>query len=339
MRRIFFAFTLLFCGRLHATDFKKGFVEVRAQHRLYVEQRIAVNGKATLVFLNGLTYSTKQWQDLVAELDRIDPEVGIVLYDMVGMGQTLLDRAPVDYDIPFAQQVTDLHALVGKLDLSGAKYLVGLSYGGAVALQYMADYPAVFDQAIVMSPFLFRLPAQDTWIADMIKLHRVTFPFDPRADDELYEYYLRNLVFSTYPSAEPILLENPYKLEATYRMVKGARNWNAADITEHLPNGKIQLMAGDDDEYVNIDWIKTFWSRVPNSARASFIHSKDSKHKIPEDKPAFAAAWIHQILAYNPDLQKGLTFEGDPANMDARSGTLLIDLTRKEGKSCENKLR
>lgn len=329
MRRILFAVILLFCARLQAAEFKKGFVEIRPNARLYVEQRAAVNGKATLVFLNGLTYSTKQWRELVTALDRIDPDLGIVLYDMVGMGQTLLDRAPVDYDIPFAQQVTDLNALVSKLAISGRKYVIGLSYGGAVALQYMADYPGVFDQAVIMSPFLFRLPAQDTWIANIIKWHRLTYPFDPRADDELYEYYLHNLVFSTYPMAEPILLENPYKLEATYRMVKGARNWKATDVTERLPKSKLHLMAGDQDEYVNIDWLKTFWNQVPDSARASFVHSKDSKHKIPEDKPAFAAAWIAEILAGNSSLQKGLTFEGDPAKMLARSGDLVIDLNNK----------
>src|SRR5437870_4588767 len=98
-------------GRFEPAVFQKGMVQIRSDRRLYVEQRKAAPGKPTILFCNGLTWSTTQWQPLVEALDKLDPEIGIVLYDMVGMGKTLLDRAPVNYDIPFDNQIQDLKQL------------------------------------------------------------------------------------------------------------------------------------------------------------------------------------------------------------------------------------
>ncbi len=40
------------------------------------------------------------------------------------------------------------------------------------------------------------------------------------SDDDLYDLFLHQIVYATYPQAEPIVLENPFKLEATYRLVQ-----------------------------------------------------------------------------------------------------------------------
>lgn len=307
-------------------SFTRDFVQIRQAQRLWVEHRPALNGKPTIFFLNGLTWSTREWSPLIRALDALDSELGIVLYDMRGMGKTLLDQKPANYEIPFEQQVQDLKDLYTTLNIPGVKVVAGLSYGGAGVLEYLARYPNDFDKGIAMAPFLERLPDQDQWIRNMIKMTRQMQPWNMSTDEELYDFYLRTLVYSTYPMAEPIVLENPYKLEGVYRMVKGAKNWRALDIAAKLPPGKLHLLAGQDDPFVRLPWLKTFWQAVPEKSRASFIIYRMSTHKLPQERPDFTAAWIMQILLNNPSLLKGLEFDGDPFSGVAKSGDITIPL-------------
>ena len=64
-----------------------------------------------------------------------------------------------------------------------------------------------------MAPYTQPLKGQDDWIKQQISVTRMQFPFNPYSDEQLYDYFLRQICFSTYPSLEPIVLENPYKLE------------------------------------------------------------------------------------------------------------------------------
>ena len=68
------------------------FVEIRPDVKLYVEFSPAAPGQPTIFLLNGLTYTTREYDSLVQELLKVNPGFGIVRYDMQGMGQTLLTR-------------------------------------------------------------------------------------------------------------------------------------------------------------------------------------------------------------------------------------------------------
>lgn len=342
MRFIFLALLALTTLQAPARDsggelYTQGFVQIRDDQRLWVEHRKAQNGKPTLFFANGLTWSTREWKPLIHALDKLDPDLGVVLYDMQGMGNTLLDKTPVTWEIPFDSQVRDLKALVDAMSIKGPKVLAGLSYGGAVTLEYLARYPDDFDKAIAMAPFLERLPDQDQWIRKMIQWTRKMFPFNPHTDEELYDYWLRVLIYNTYPAAEPIILENPYKMEAIFRMVKGAKDWRALDIAKKLPKGKLHLLAGQEDPFVRLPWLETFWQAVPESARASFLILMNTTHKLPQDRPEIVAAWMMHILMDNPYLNRGLTFEGHPYTKKAKSGDITLPLDKVN--FCEFTLR
>jgi pimeloyl-ACP methyl ester carboxylesterase len=319
------------------STFTKSFVQVSEKRKLYTEVRLPQNGKPTLYLVNGLTYSTEQWKPFAEALSKIDPDLGLVLYDMEGMGQTLLAEAPVYWDIPFENQVADLHTLKQKLAIPGPSFALGLSYGGAVILAEASENPSDFDGYIAMSPFIERIPEQDVWIKNSIVAYRMTPVgiMDPRSDDELYDVYLRTLVYTTYPAAEPIVLENPYKLEAIYRMVKGAKNWSAVGRVARFPKGKMHVVAARDDEYVKFDRMQIFLEAAKRKLNSTAIF-EHSHHKIPEEEPGLAAAWVYQILSGNPNLAKGLTFDVDPATDTATSGGLSIPLRQKS--SCESLL-
>lgn len=320
---------------------QKGLLEVRPGRKLFVDHRPARNGKPTLFLLNGLTYSTREWNAFVGAMQELDPDIGFVLYDMRGMGQTLLNDGPAFAPIALDEQVEDLHALKSVLGVQGPTASVGLSYGGALALAAAIHYPDDFDQVVAMAPFLERIPEQDRMIKTWVSQHRVLYPLDPRSEDQLYDHYLRVMIYSSYPMVEPIIMENPLKLEAVFRMVQGAKNWNAAASAPDLPKGKVHVVGARADEYVKFDRLQYFLSAVLPGTLASTMFIQDpplelllptqKHHKIPELRPRLIAAWVRAIVSGDSSLQKGLTFWADPLIGEARSGSIVIPLEKAVG--------
>lgn len=376
-----------------------GFIEVRAGHKLHVEHYPARNGRPTLFVANGLTFDTRDYASLVRALRDLDPDVGVVLWDMVGMGETLLLDPPVRDRIPVENQVQDLKDLKRALGITGKASLAGLSYGGAVTLKYSTLHPQDFDNFIAIAPMLERLPEQDMWIRHMARMHMIwaassPFPFngyywtvlqsnlldyiigwyralhpgepksrddlrqefdrmigkdwlrdtmlasglpDPRNFEDVYDYYLRILIYSTYWMAEPSVLENRFKLEGVFRMVQGVKNWNAMDAAKDYPKGKVHALVALQDEHVKIDRADLFWKSVPKDARASYLRLNQSRHKITTEWPRVSAVWLLNILNENPDLNRGYTFRGDAIDKTAIHGSILIPLDKVD--SCEPLLR
>ncbi len=318
------------------STFEKGLVEIRPGYKLYVEIRKAEVGKPTIFCLNGLTWSTRDWKPLVEALDKIEPGLGFVLYDMKGMGDTLLINPPVRENIHLEDQLKDLEDLRRTLRVSGPTAAIGLSYGGGLALMNYALNPKAFDKVIAISPFLARITDQDNMINDWVRTHRIMFPLDPRTVDELYDHYLRVLVYSTYPLAEPVVLENPYKLEAIYRMVLGAKNFRAKDFIPGMKKGQLHIVGAIDDQFVKDPELQGFWQTLAGKGM-SYLRLSDTGHKIPTERPELTANWIREILRGNPELNKGLQFDGDAVKGEARSGEIVIPL--KKVSFCETLLR
>ena len=320
--KLFFALLLLSMSHNALANFQ-GFLTLDSQQKLYVEFLPAEKNKPTVVLLNGLTYSTRYWDKFVKEL--AGNGLGILRYDMKGMGETMLSESlPVNYEIPHSLQVEQLRELLLKLKIKKA-HLVGLSYGGGVAVAFGNKYPQMVTSLILMAPFTEPLAAADNWIKMQISATRFWQPWNTATDDELYDFFLRQFVYSTYPGAESSVLENPWKLEAVYRMVQGIRKFIASENTQKIPVNSVHLMIANQDQYIAKNILEKFWDKIPKSKRASRIDISQSEHKIPEAIPAFAAAWVKEILK-NPELKNGIHFQGDTKRFQAISGKTLIDL-------------
>jgi pimeloyl-ACP methyl ester carboxylesterase len=305
---------------------KEAFVKI-GKESIWLRHKTATRGAPTVVLLNGLTYATRDWAPFASALERLNPDLGIVRYDMRGMGKTLLEgRLPVNYAIPHTDQVNHLKAI---LDLLGLKrvHLVGLSYGGGIGIAFAEKHPRMVDKLVLMAPFTEALESQDASIKKQIAWTRITFPLNPASDDELYDYFLRQTIYTTYPAAEPMVLENPYKLEAIFRMVQGIRKFKATEFLSNLPAGSVHLMVANQDQYIPQPVMDRFWAALPKAARASRINISYTEHKIPEAIPAFAATWVNETFSNNT-LSGGKIFSGDAQGFEARSGTLRINLPR-----------
>ncbi|KHD87393.1 MAG: lysophospholipase [Bdellovibrio sp. ArHS] len=305
----------------------KGFVALSAQKELFVDYVPAQGKQPTVVLINGLTYSTRQWNGFTEAL--LAKGVGVLRYDPIGQGQTLLKYAPVMAPIPYQDQIVDLKSLLEKMNIKGPYNLVGLSYGGGIAAGFAAAYPTLVKNLVLMAPFTRPLDGTDNWIKAQIWATRQIFPFNKMSDDDLYDYYLHQIVYATYPQAEPIVLENPFKLEATYRLVQGIRKARPIDLTHLIPARSLHLMIARQDQYISTSVLDEYWDAVPEEARASRLYVNGSEHKMVEAVPNFTAAWVYEIVKGNKRLYKGDDFEGYPYRGEVRSGQENIKVGRE----------
>lgn len=306
----------------------EGFVRVSRGQQLYVDYLKAEPGKPTVVLLNGLTYDTRSWSGFVRAYEKLGLGHGLLRYDMRGMGKTLLnDELPVHYEIPHQTQVQQLKGLLDRLGLKKA-HLLGLSYGGAIAVAFANQFPRYAETVVLMAPFTQPLEAQDSWIRLQIAATRAANPWNPATDDELYDFFLRQFVYSTYPSAEPVVLENPYKLEAVFRMVQGIRKYIAKETLDKLPARAVHLIVAKQDQYIPQKVMDDFWDALPAAKKASRIYISGTEHKIPEAIPAYSSAWVAELVTRNPKISGGRTFQGSVWNGNAVSGDTVIELPR-----------
>lgn len=306
----------------------KGMVQLLGGEKRYVEHFAALNGKPTVMLANGLTWSTVEWRDYVTALNDIDPELGIVLYDMEGMGQTIMQGKVPSRAITVEEQTIDLLALKKVLPIKGPVSLAGLSYGGAVGLDVLASAANEFQHIIAMAPFLARLTDQDKLINFWVERHRLMYPWDMRSTDDLYDFYLYALIHSTYPILEPQLAGNFKRIDGVYRLVQGAKNFRAKDLIAKFPKGKLHLIGAVDDEFVKDEELKEL-ARSIQGKYASFVRVVRSTHKLPQVHPQLMAALTYQILTNHPDLQRGLDFIADPRTGEARSGSITVPLKKE----------
>lgn len=300
----------------------KGFVKISASRELYVDYVKAKDNKPTIILLNGLTYSTRQWEKMTQPL--LVRGIGILRYDMFGMGETLLKYAPVLSVVPYQDQVSDLKALLTSMKLKGPYNIVGLSYGGGIAIGYAAAYPNDIKNMILIAPYTQPLDEQDTWIKSQIWATRKMYPYNPASDDELYDYFLHQIVYATYPQVEPIVLQNAFMLEGVFRMTQGIRKYRPLDMTDLIPAKSLHLMIARQDQYIKPIVLETYWNAIPKAARASRIYVNDTEHKMPEAIPNFTAAWVYKILSGEELYFQGRDFEGYPFKGEVRTGDQVI---------------
>jgi pimeloyl-ACP methyl ester carboxylesterase len=113
-----------------------GFAEVNST-RLYYE--IAGSGHP-LVLIHGSTLETRMWDDQFATFAQ---HYTVVRYDLRGFGQSALPTGE-----PYARH-DDLKTLLDDLEIAHA-YILGLSMGGSIAVDFALAYPQATDALILV---------------------------------------------------------------------------------------------------------------------------------------------------------------------------------------------
>lgn len=301
------------------------FVNVEGR-KVWVDYQPASGKQPTVVLLNGLTYQLGHWDKFVEALSRRSPGLGILRFDMIGMGETLLKgKLPVSEAISYADQVEVTRGVMDQLRIRKA-FIAGLSYGGGIAVAFGSAHPERVEQLILMAPFTEPMKEMDQWIRGQVAMNRLTFPLNPATDDELYDFFLRNFIYASYPALEPSVLDNAYKLESVFRMIQGIRKYDTFKDAKNLPEGSVHLLVASQDQYIKGEVLDRFWKAVPKRARASRINISVTEHKIPEAIPDYSAAWTLEIISQREELNRGLVFEGNTRGFSARSGSTTIEM-------------
>jgi len=287
----------------------QGFIEIEPGRSLYVDWNKPQNGKPTLILLNGLTYSTKYWRPFALEL--IKQGYGVLRYDPIGMGETLLKYAPIRSVIRIEDQARDLDLLTKKLGLTEKLNLLGLSYGGGLAIAFAQKYPKRIQNAILVAPYTEPLAAQDEMIRKEIDWFRKTYPSNPATNEELYSYFLRQNVYYVYPRTEPSMLENIFKPEAVFQMTEGIRQYNILEASQSFPSRSVHLILAGQDQYIPKETLNKFWEQLPVAAKASRVTLLFSEHKVPEAFPIYFSKLTKELLS-DPKFLEGKTFTANP---------------------------
>lgn len=294
---------------VEANNFK-GFVQVSKGHKFYVDWIKAKGSQPTVILLNGLTYDTTDWDKFVTALAPYG--LGIFRYDPKGMGKTLEADGAVTDVIRIEDQARDLNLLTQKVGLTGKLNLVGLSYGGGLAIAFAKNYSSRINKAILISPYTGPIEKQEIYIQAQIAWTRITFPYNPATDEELYAYFLRNIVYFVNPYSEPTMLRSPLKPEAVFQMTQGIRKYDVKSAAALFPKKSVHLVIAGSDQYIPRPMLENFWTSLCSDARASKMIIDYSEHKIPEAFPQFNAQWVNMIMQETPGINDGLSYEADP---------------------------
>ncbi|HPS80133.1 MAG TPA: alpha/beta fold hydrolase, partial [Thermoanaerobaculaceae bacterium] len=95
-------------------------------------ERFGTGGREAVCLLNGLAMHTRAWYGFVPMLH---PEFDVVLYDYLGQGGSAKPDEPVSID----RLADALDLIRGELGIDRL-HLMGISYGGFVALEYARQY-------------------------------------------------------------------------------------------------------------------------------------------------------------------------------------------------------
>lgn len=249
--------------------------------------------KSTLVLLNGLTYEKESWHLLLKELLMHDFEV--ITYDSRGQGYSLRQfGAPLE-PIPIQQQADDLYWLSAALNLERLN-LVGLSYGGGLAIAFAERYGHLIENAFLLAPYTEPLESQDRLIQQQIQWVRITQPWNTQSDEELYAALLRVNVFQVFPLSESNILNHPDKREAVFQMIQGIRKFNMIKSSQSFPSNSVHLIIAGLDQYIPRPVLERFWSQLPTDSQSTKMVFRFSEHKLPEAFPQYTALWIKQVL-------------------------------------------
>lgn len=291
---LIFAFS--FSSQVFATvsTENSSYIAVSKSLSLFVKHEPAAAGKSTIVILNGLTHTTENWNPFLKVFNRNGH--GLVQIDLAGQGKTLAKHGAVYQAIRHEDQALYVYRIIQKLKLRTPVVVLGLSYGGGIATSFAKTYPQLISKLILLAPYTEPQPDQDKWIRDQIAFNRIAFPYNTATDDELYDYFLRQLVYSVYPSAEPELLRIPYKLEAVFRMCQGIRKLVSAEGSHVLPSNSVFLIGGEKDQVVTAATLDRFWKSLPNRVRAFRATIPNAEHDLIKLKPSEVATIVENIL-------------------------------------------
>lgn len=258
---------------------RSGYVTV--QDRKVYWEYFGRREREAICLLNGVAMSTHSWYSFVP---RLHPEYDVILFDYWGQGNSFSEDEA--YSIPrFCDALTKI---VDTLDIRRF-HLMGISYGGFVALDYARLYQKRLHTLTISGILLTH--------EELFEMYEeLSLLFYRNGQLELYAYYLYEKIFgeSFVRTIGPRLQEMRQRLTERYRQrlhclvqLTLAQDRLFGELDANLPGYRaIQtptlIMAGTEDRVIPPRVQKKICTILPNSR---FELIEDSGHVVYLEKP------------------------------------------------------
>ncbi|HSK72000.1 MAG TPA: alpha/beta fold hydrolase, partial [Pyrinomonadaceae bacterium] len=249
---------------------KTGIAEVNGT-KLYFE--ISGNGHP-LILINGSSLDLRMWDEQEADFAA---RFRVIRYDLRGLGKSATP------DVEFSHS-RDLFHLLKHLNIEKA-YILGLSFGGAIAIDFALENPAMTDALIVASSALSSL--KNDYLEGLDALSVIA---DKSGAASAIDELMSNPSFVAPENAaarqktREILLDNAHIFETRFPLI---RFWQPPQFSldENICriNAPTLIIVGDRDAPV-INDIADNLSKSINGAKKVVI--KNAGHMINLEKPA-----------------------------------------------------
>lgn len=246
-------------------------------HQVYYE----VHGEAekTLIILNGIMMSAASWQPFIKLLKE---HVRVVLVDFFDQGKSSKTHVPYDQTL----QVGLVKALIDHVRCSsGEMVLLGISYGGEIAMKVAVEAPEAVDALILANTTDYTDPqlkaVGDAWINaaktyDGRVFFKATIP--PIYSGEFYERQLEWLSAREKMFSE---LFKPEWYEAFIRLVISAENHDERHLLSRIKVPTL-VIGADQDQITPLDCQKRIAAAISN---ARFMVIPECGHASMYEKP------------------------------------------------------
>lgn len=197
-----------------------------------------------ILLLNGIMMSTRSWEPFVSSLSLSNQ---LIRLDFIDQGQSeKLENSAYTQDI----QVEIIIALLKELHLAKVS-VVGISYGGEIAVLLASQYPHLVDRLILFNTTLNTSP----WLAEIghswinigktrngQNYYQATIPviYSPSFYEKRLDWMKKREAILT-----PIF-SNPSFLDAMERLTHSAESYDARAMVENI-SAPTLIVSGDED--------------------------------------------------------------------------------------------
>lgn len=264
--------------------------------------------KAIVFILPGLSEFCEKHYETASDL--LAKGYGVCVIDWIGQGKSsrYLDNPHKRHSLSFAEDVSDLSALIGKFPGDTPKLMLAHSMGGNIGMRYIQGHPTAFAAAAFSAP-MFGIRALSGWRAPLAgPLTSAFFKIAPEA------YALGNSDFSPDVRDNPRFdvfssdsarktLHNDWSLANPDLQVGGVTNgwvYHAYQSCRHvmdpgrLKSVRIPCLIAQAGKEVFVDnrSINKAISLLPNVSSLTF---KDARHEILMERDEFRDRFLQQF--------------------------------------------
>lgn len=250
----------------------------------------------TIVVLPGLDDSVFYYERAFNLIREFNPEWSLLGIDLRGQGATRDEEGMIPaMKITLDEQADLLEAILSHLGKKKV-FLVGLSYGGGVALNYSSHYGSRVLGLGLIAPYVSDFKSYKPGLTGLYYFLVSLNPFTSKVTPYSLPFYFQTARLKG--RLNPSTNWTPQRMNALTKLTLGILDLDTdktLDETPHLPLG-IHLLTACQDTVVPIAAHRHFYNRIPKSMDKSFSLEDGIGHRVLSDHPKRAARWLHRII-------------------------------------------